>query len=143
MKEIFYIAVNNPPELLIIGVLFLVGAFAHGIGHFAHVPRVTVLLLLGIIAGPSVFSIIPPDVEQWFPLITHIALAMVGFLLGESFVGREIKESGPIVLIVSIGETLGAALIVFTVYFWFRVTWSWHCYWQVLHQHLPLPQHSM
>jgi NhaP-type Na+/H+ or K+/H+ antiporter len=105
-------AAMEPPELFILGLLLLVGWFAHELGRFVHIPRVTILLLLGIIAGPSALRIIPLDVAQWFPLITHIALAMVGFLLGESFAGREIKESGLIVRIVSIGATLGAALIV-------------------------------
>ena len=115
MNEILRIAATNPPELLAIGALFLVGWIAHGLGRFVHVPRVTILLLFGIIAGPYVFNVIPPELSRWFPHVTHIALAMVGFLLGESFAGREIKQSGPVVLAVSIGETLGAALMVFAV----------------------------
>jgi len=101
------------PELLILGAFLLVGWLANELGRILHVPRVTLLLLLGILAGPSVLNIIPPELATLFPHITHLALAMVGFLLGESFVGREIKESGKTVLFISIGETLGAALIVF------------------------------
>jgi NhaP-type Na+/H+ or K+/H+ antiporter len=115
MNEIELTQITEPPELLIIGILMLVGWLAHAVGRFVHVPRVTVLLLVGVIAGPSVLDIIPQEIATWFPHVTHLALAMVGFLLGESFVGRELKESGRIVIFVSIGETLGAAVAVFAI----------------------------
>jgi Kef-type K+ transport system membrane component KefB len=118
MNDIFYTIAKEPPELFIIGVIILIGWFAHAIGRFTHVPRVTILLLLGVIAGPYVLNIIPRDVERWFPHITHFALAMVGFLLGESFAGRTLKQTGRITLSVSIGEVLGAALLVFLTVYW-------------------------
>lgn len=110
-----HVASMQPPELLVVGALLLAGWLAHSIGRSTHVPRVTLLLLLGIIAGPSVLDVIPEQVSDWFPQVTHLALAMVGFLLGESFVGREIKESGRTVLFVSLGVSLGSALAVFAV----------------------------
>ena len=102
-------------ELLILGIFLLMGWAAHVIGSHVHVPRVTLLLIIGLIVGPSVLDVVPHEIANWFPFVTNIALAMVGFLLGESFAGREIKESGRTVLYVSIGETLGAALAVFVV----------------------------
>ena len=103
------------PELLTLGALLLAGWFAHAIGRSTHVPRVTLLLVLGVVAGPSVLDLIPGHVAEWFPEVTQVALAMVGFLLGESFVGREIRESGRVVLVVSLGVTFGSALAVFAV----------------------------
>jgi Kef-type K+ transport system membrane component KefB len=44
-----------------------------------------------------------------------MALAMVGFLLGENFVGKKIKEKGNVVLLVTLGETLLTAILVFIV----------------------------
>jgi Kef-type K+ transport system membrane component KefB len=101
------------PELLILGALLLAGFFAHAIGRSTHVPRVTLLLVLGIAAGPAALDLIPSRAAEWFPQVTHVALAMVGFLLGESFAGREIRESGRVVLAVSIAVTIGSALAVF------------------------------
>lgn len=100
-------------QLFILGLLLIVGWLAHGMGRFVHVPRVTILLVLGVIAGPSVFDLIPPSVAGWFPQVTHMALAMVGFLLGERFIEKEFRRSGQSVIWISIGETLGAALVVF------------------------------
>ena len=115
MDGVFLETIMETPELLVLGSLLLVGWFAHAIGSYTHVPRVTILLLLGIVAGPYALNLIPSEARVWFPHATHIALAMVGFLLGESFAGRELRASGRIVILVSIGETLGAALTVFTV----------------------------
>ncbi|MEZ5942042.1 MAG: cation:proton antiporter [Planctomycetaceae bacterium] len=113
MQYVPIVAATEVPELLVIGGLILAGYIAHSLGRFIHVPRVTILLVLGILAGPFGLNVIPKDVAEWFPEITDIALAMVGFLLGESFAGREIKRTGPTVLAVSLGETLGAAIVVF------------------------------
>lgn len=115
MNETLVTAQVGPPELLILGVLLIVGWLAHAVGRFVHVPRVTVLLLVGVVAGPSGFDLIPREYAAWFSGIAHLSLAMVGFLLGESFAGREIKESGRTVMFVSIGETLGAAIAVFAI----------------------------
>ena len=54
-------------------------------------------------------NLAPAEVSQWFPFVAHIALAMVGFLLGEKFVGKDLKEKGKVVLWVTVGETLLAA----------------------------------
>ena len=115
MLDMLSISFSDPPELLVFGCLMLVGWLAHWVGSFTHIPRITILLLFGILAGPSFLDLIPTYVAELFPQVTHFALAMVGFLLGESFAGREIKDSGAVVLAISIGETLFAALAVFMV----------------------------
>ncbi|WP_404364424.1 cation:proton antiporter [Marinobacter sp.] len=109
---IFHFA-ERIPDTLIFGVLLLTGWFAHVAGEKTGIPRVTVLLVIGVLAGPAVLNLVPAEVVSWFDQITHLALAMVGFLLGESFMGRELKRSGRSVLIISLGEVLAAATFVF------------------------------
>lgn len=74
--------------LFILGLLLLAGFAAHTLGARVHVPRVTLLLLLGLLIGPSALDLVPPQVVGWFPVVAHMALAMVGFLLGESLAGN-------------------------------------------------------
>ncbi len=102
----------DPTTLAILGVLLLVGYGAHAAGARTHVPRVTLLLLLGVAAGPHVFDLVPPDVAGWFPLAAHMALAMVGFLLGERFYGRDLAASGKVVLWISLAQTVAVAALV-------------------------------
>ena len=99
--------------LLILGAFLLGGFLAHLTGQRFPLPRVTVLLILGALLGPSALDLIPEDVSNWFPLITHMALGMVGFLLGENFQLSKIKRIGRRVLCFSAGEIVLAAVAVF------------------------------
>ncbi|MEE9254663.1 MAG: cation:proton antiporter [Pseudomonadales bacterium] len=99
--------------LLTLGALFLAGLAADLAGRFSGVPRVTLLLLVGIAIGPSGFSLLPTAfVEDWFPLLTYVALSMIGFLLGQKLTLQQLREGGGVVLGVSIGKAVGATLIV-------------------------------
>lgn len=100
--------------LAILGAFLFAGYLAHVTGPLIAVPRVTLLLVLGVLIGPSVFGLIPESVSDWFPFVAHIALAMVGFLLGESFSARRLKAIGARVFLISLGETLLSAALVLT-----------------------------
>jgi NhaP-type Na+/H+ or K+/H+ antiporter len=101
--------------LIIVGLFLLAGFAAHVLGRRVHVPRVTLLLLLGFVAGPSVFNLVPQAASHWFPLAARIALSIIGFQLGERFFGEKFRRTGRIVAMVSLGEVLGAAVAVFLV----------------------------
>ncbi|WP_157810315.1 cation:proton antiporter [Vibrio sp. HA2012] len=105
------------PELLILGVLFLIGWTAHIISSKAHIPRVTILLCIGILSGPSGLNLIPEEFSQYFSTVSHLALAMVGFLLGESFFGRDIISERWQILFISLGVSLVPAISVFIAVF--------------------------
>jgi len=99
--------------LLTLGGLFVVGLLADLIGRRSPLPRVTLLLVLGFIAGPSVLDLLPDFSEIWFPVITKMALAMVGFLLGEQMTLPAFRKRGKTVLYMAIGRIMAASAIVF------------------------------
>jgi Kef-type K+ transport system membrane component KefB len=101
--------------LALLGLFLLLGVFADVAGRRAHVPRVTLLLLLGFLAGSYVFDDSAAIVNTWFPLVAGVALSMVGFILGERFFGRSLREVGRRVLWVSMFESLAAVVVVFVV----------------------------
>ncbi|MCB9641137.1 MAG: cation:proton antiporter [Myxococcales bacterium] len=105
------------PILLILGIFFLLGWGAHNIGKRVHIPRVTLLLLVGLLGGPAVFDIVPKEIISWFPTVAQMALSMIGFLLGESLVGKELRESAKPVLYISVGATVGTVVVV-TLLIW-------------------------
>jgi len=98
--------------LLILGLLVLFGWASHALGERTHVPRVTLLLLVGVLIGPSALHLAPDDVGGWFPLIAHISLAMVGFLLGEHLVASVVNGAGRLVMAVAVGVALATAFLV-------------------------------
>ncbi|MCA8973543.1 MAG: cation:proton antiporter [Planctomycetes bacterium] len=102
--------------LLILGMLFLLGLVSDFVGRRTFLPRVTMLLITGIVIGPSGLGAVPDEfVATWFPLLTDIALGMIGFLLGEKFRLSAIRRRGRVVVGLSIGKVLGAAATVLVV----------------------------
>ena len=98
--------------LVALGLFMLAGYVAHVIGRRAHVPRVTLLLLLGLFAGPHGLDLVPEGVTEWFPFATQLALSLVGFMLGEQFLGKRLQRTGGAVLVISIAEAVGPVVAV-------------------------------
>lgn len=100
--------------LTLLGAFLLLGVLADAVGRRAHVPRVTLLLLLGFALGPSATRLVPEAVAAWFPFAARIALSLVGFMLGERlFLGNHHRPGGArTVLEVSLAESLTTALVV-------------------------------
>jgi Kef-type K+ transport system membrane component KefB len=99
--------------LLSLGGIFVLGFIADLVGRFTPVPRITLLMLCGLFFGPAGCGLLPERfINEWFPLLTHIALCMVGFLLGEKVTLSTLRNRGRSVLWISIGEAIGASLLV-------------------------------
>ncbi|MBW7471840.1 cation:proton antiporter [Marinobacter sp. M216] len=99
-------------DLLLIGGIMLVALAAHSLGQRVHVPRVTLLLLVGALAGPEMLDLIPLSVSHNFSLVTELTLAMVGFLLGERMSFRDLRQ-GREAIVISLAVTLITALLIF------------------------------
>lgn len=102
---------HQPTDLILIGSTLLLALAAHAVGQRIHVPRVTLLLLLGAISGPELLDLLPDGADDQFVFITQLTLAMVGFLLGERLLLKNLAE-GREALIVSLVVTLVTALAV-------------------------------
>lgn len=98
--------------LIIIGGLLLLSLLTHAIGRRTFLPRVTLLLLLGLIIGPSGLALLPDSHDSWFPIVADMALVMVGFLLGERLTLHRLRKIGRTVLLVSLTVVGVTALIV-------------------------------
>jgi len=98
---------------LVLGLLFLIGFIADIVGRSTFLPRVTLLMLGGLAVGPAGFSVVPESfVDQWFPELTTIALALIGFLLGHQLSIPALRKRGSFVIGISLCKVLGAALVV-------------------------------
>lgn len=98
---------------LVLGLLFLIGLIADIVGRSTFLPRVTLLMLGGLAVGPAGFSLIPDSfVDEWFPELTTIALALIGFLLGNQLSIPALTKRGSFVIRISLCKVFGAALFV-------------------------------
>lgn len=107
--------------LLTFGGLFLIGLIADLVGRHSPFPRVTLLLLAGFLIGPSVLDWLPSFTDQWFPVLTNIALTMIGFLLGQKMTCANLMKLGRSVVIISLAVVIVTAGLVFTALTMFSV----------------------
>jgi Kef-type K+ transport system membrane component KefB len=100
------------PLLLTIGGLLLAGYLADAIGRLTAAPRVTLMILFGVAAGPAGLNLLPVDVDAWYELTADVALVLVGFVLGLRLDRERLARYGRAVFSVSVCEVLGVAALM-------------------------------
>lgn len=108
--------------LLTLGGILLLGLLTSTLGRFTFLPRVTLLLIFGIIIGREVLDIIPSLFLQQFEIIANMALVMVGFLLGGKLTIDSLKQSAGKVLWISISAAVITTGIVSLALIWAGVS---------------------
>lgn len=89
----------------------MLGLVTDVLGRYTPLPRVTFLILLGILIGPDLLDILPDISDDWFEAIADMALVMVGFLLGEKLTITSLRENGRIVLVLSMMVAVMTTLV--------------------------------
>jgi len=99
--------------LLTLGGILLLGLATDVLGQRTFLPRVTLMLLFGMLIGPGMLDLIPALVTDRFELIASMALLMVGFLLGGRLNRSTLRRSGREIISISLTAVIGTTLIVF------------------------------
>jgi len=95
-----------------LGALLLLGLLGDLLSRVLPLPRVTLLVVFGVIVGAPGLGLLPEQANDWYPLISDLALLMVGFLLGGKLSAQTLREVGRSVLTLSIAEVIGASMAV-------------------------------
>lgn len=103
---------NDHSVLTALGILFLGGLVADYLGRMTRLPRVTLLLLLGLLMGHSGLGLLPAGSGDWFEPISVVALTMVAFLLGGDLTRDNLARHGRAIFFISIVIVLGTTAIV-------------------------------
>lgn len=98
--------------LIVLGSLLLLGLLADEVGRRTRLPRVTLLVVFGVAAGPSGFDIIPEDIQGWYEFLASVALTMVAFLLGGTLSIATLRAHGRQILTISLSAVIMTAVIV-------------------------------
>lgn len=102
------------PLMITVGVLFLAALVLDAIGRIVHVPRVTLLILLGAALGPPGLNVLPDLLTTGNEAFAAMALTMVAFLLGGSLEHRALAKHGREILAISLCVVAISALLVGT-----------------------------
>jgi len=97
---------------LALGGLLFVGLVTDEIGRRTRLPRVTLLILFGVAAGPSGLDLLPRAFQDWYEFLASMALTMVAFLLGGKLSFAALRSHGRTILAVSLTVVILTALLV-------------------------------
>lgn len=98
--------------LITLGALFGIGLIADEIGRRTRLPRVTLIIIFGLIAGPIGLDLVPTEFIEWYEFLASIALTMVAFLLGGSLTKKSLRAHGRQIIYISISVVAITVLIV-------------------------------
>jgi len=101
---------TDPYALLTLGVLFSVGLAADQLGRRTRIPRVTLLLICGLVAGTT--GLLPDSVAELTDTVTITALTLVALLLGGSMKLDTLMAHGVQIIMISLTIVLSTLLIV-------------------------------
>lgn len=99
--------------LLTLGGILLLGLATDVLGQRTPLPRVTLMLLFGMLIGPGMLDLVPTVVADRFELIASMALLMVGFLLGGRLTRDTLQRSGREIISISVTAVIVTSTIVF------------------------------
>ena len=107
--------------ILGMGIILMAGLFSGKVAEKIKTPAITAYLVLGILIGPYVLSVIPHNVIKTSGTISHVALSLIAFSIGQNFSKKTFRQVGKQVLWISIFEALGAWLITVVALLCFKV----------------------
>ena len=82
-----------------------------------RLPNVTAYIVAGILIGPFCFNLIPRSFVDRSSFLPDIALAFIAFSTGEFFRVSTLKKSGMKIIVITLLEAVGAAVLVFILCF--------------------------
>ena len=108
--------------LMTVGGILLLGLMVSVIAHRSFLPRVTLLLIFGMIIGSEGVSLIPEIFSDRFEIIADMTLLMVGFLLGGRLTKKSLSGLEFTVMWVSLSAAILTAVIVCSGLIWAGVS---------------------
>ncbi len=100
------------PGLLTIGMLIVASFYAGKATKWVRLPSIIGFMLVGVIAGPSMVTIIDETAQQSLTFITEIALGFVALTIGLELSFVSLKRQGFGMIIIILAESLGAFVVV-------------------------------
>ncbi len=101
--------------IISIAMMLFCGFAATRVTKRLRLPNVTAYILTGILLGPYCLKLIPQSVTDGMAFLADIALAFIAFSTGEFFRLDVLKKNGWKVVVITVWESLFAALLVFVV----------------------------
>ena len=100
-------------QTLGLAILLLAGYLGGRLVKLVKMPMVAGYVLAGLFLGPSVFKIIPYELNTAFDLIKILGLGLIALMIGRELEIKKIKHLGKTIMGTTIVQILGASIVVF------------------------------
>ncbi|MBD3418994.1 MAG: hypothetical protein GF398_02635 [Chitinivibrionales bacterium] len=100
------------PPLLVIGLAVFGSLYAGKLANLIKLPSLIGFMLIGVLAGPSLFNLIGEPLQHHLSFITEIALAFVAISIGLELSIPSLKKMGKGIVLIIFTESLGAFVLV-------------------------------
>jgi len=87
---------------------FFVGQLFRQLG----IPQVVGFIVAGTVMGPSLLNIIPQTLSESLLFVSQLALALIGFEMGEHLRFQELRKLGKTIIVIVLFEAFGAFILV-------------------------------
>jgi hypothetical protein len=99
--------------LITLGGILLLGLATDMLGRKTFLPRITLLLIFGVLIGQHGLDLIPESFSDDFDIIADMTLLIVGFLIGGKLAENYGQKTVKKVIIISALAAVGTTVVVF------------------------------
>lgn len=117
---------DTPTVVLIsLAIVLASGFLLSRITKLLHLPNVTGYIVAGVLLGPGVLGVIPPNIISGMEFVSDVALAFISFGVGKFFKVERLKRTGwRVIVITAMQSLLTGLLVTFAVKLCFNFTWD-------------------
>lgn len=111
--------------VLKISIILALGLIGGKLATLVKLPNVSGYLIVGLFMGTSLLNFVTASDVKSLEILSEIALAFIAFSIGSEFVISDMIKYGKKVLVITLGEVIGAIFLVFSVmYFIFHQSFN-------------------
>ena len=107
-------AINHYP-LLTLGVLILGGYLCGRLAQAVRLPTITGYIVAGLVLSHSISGVIERETVEGLTPFTEVALSLIALTIGSEFHLAKLRRTGSKILVITVFESLFAAIIVSVV----------------------------
>lgn len=95
-----------------VAMLVLFGLLGGKLIELIKFPKVTGYIIIGILIGPSVFSVLSHHMLESFTIIRQVAIGVIGYTIGLELKFKKLKKTGKQVTIITISQAIVTTVLV-------------------------------
>jgi Kef-type K+ transport system membrane component KefB len=121
--ELWQRLTDNP--LVMLGIMLVVGAGAGRLTRLIRMPSITGQILVGIALGPQLSGVIDASMLPHLHNFSTVAIGVIAFRIGSEFDRALLQRLGPRIVGLTIGQFLGAFVLVLITMEVLRLDWPY------------------